>query len=124
MCQAGQVWAQTGHALAVLGARDGEPSTVADARRRLTEAVDAFDPDTHHRAWALCTTRLAMLALAAGDLDQCVRWTGQALRSAGSVRSARLLRDLVTIRAAAAERDDPAVRDLIASIDALTGDDE
>jgi hypothetical protein len=34
MCQAGQVWAQTGHALAVLGARDGEPSTVADAQRR------------------------------------------------------------------------------------------
>jgi hypothetical protein len=115
--------AMTGHAIAELvhnGA--GDDADAAEAQKRLGQAVETFDPASHARA--LCTTRLAMLHLRADETEPGVHWARQALDSAANVYSARLFRDLATIRAIAADQEAPLLRELVTDIDVLTGTNE
>jgi transcriptional regulator with XRE-family HTH domain len=116
--------AMTGHAMAELAHSTGAGADPREAHERLTRAVDTYDAATHNRALALCTTRLAMLHLRADDPEQAVHWARRALESTTNVYSARLFRDLATIRALAADRDAPILQELVTDIDALTGSDE
>jgi transcriptional regulator with XRE-family HTH domain len=118
LCHPAYVYAATGHAIAQLSRASREAADVEDARQRLTTAIDNFDTWTHARAHALCTSRLALLDLAADELDQGARWARQALRCSESVHSVRLERDLADIRTAAASHpDDPSMRDLVTELD-------
>jgi hypothetical protein len=116
--------AMTGHALAELTHSTGADADAAEAQKRLGQALEVFDPATHSRAVALCTTRLAILHLRADEPEQGVHWARRALDSAATVYSARLFRDLATIRAIAQDRDEPSLHELVAGINALTGTHE
>jgi transcriptional regulator with XRE-family HTH domain len=114
--------AATGHALAGLAQRTGEPADQQEAQRRLAAAIDGFDPERHARARTLCAARLAVLQLAAGDPEQSAQRTRQVLAAAGGIRSARLTLAISEIRTAATNHpDQPAVRALIEEIDAGNG---
>src|SRR5690606_7611654 len=116
------LYARTGHAAAALARRSGEDADREDARQRLTRAVEAFDPATHHRALALCAARLAYLCLDAEEYGPAAHWTGCALDALPEVRSARLARQIRGIRTAAAARaDQPALGELAAAIDVALG---
>jgi transcriptional regulator with XRE-family HTH domain len=114
----------TGQAMAALARTTGAETDRREALDRLTQAVDGYDPTTHGRAHALCTTRLAILHLDTGNPEQATRWARLALAAAGEIYSARLYRDLGTIRTLAADRDEPPLGALVADIDALTGSSE
>jgi len=119
---AAHLYARTGHAAAALARHTGDDADREDARQRLTQAVAAFDPATHHRALALCAARLAYLCLGAGEYGPAAEWTECALQALPQVRSARLARQIRGIRTAAAARaDQPALGDLAAAIDAALG---
>lgn len=119
----GHLHVAAGHALAVLAGHTHAGGDVAEARHRLTAAIDAFDT-THARAVALCTTRLAMLHLDGGDLEEGASWARLAVLSAATVTSIRLARDLDTIRKTALTYpDDETMRALVASIDATDTDE-
>lgn len=123
----GHLYAATGHALAALAIRHADRNAVDEGRQRLVKAVDAFDPAIHARALALCTTGLAALHLQTGELDQGGEWTRLAIRNADGITSVRLARDLAAIRRAAASHpDEPAMRELVAELDAadITDADE
>ena len=112
--------AATGHAMAALALRTGEPADQRDAVQRLSRAVAGFDPHTHARARALCLAQLATLQLTAGDLDQALHWARHTLSEAAGIRSARLAHAIAGIRAAAAGHpDQPALQELIAGFVAL-----
>lgn len=120
LCDPAHLYATTGHAMAQLARHTGADADLRDARERLTEAIDAFDWRTHSRAHALCTSQLAVLYLVAGDRDRGVHWARQAVRCAAGIRSGRLDRGLLGIRAAAAPHpDDPGLRELVAEMDAV-----
>jgi hypothetical protein len=118
----GHLYAATGHAVARL-ARDTEaPGDVREACRRLGQAVEAFDPDTHTRALALCLCRLAALHLGIGELEQGAHWARQALAAASLIRSVRLERALAVLRSAAVEHSgEPVMRELVADFDTASG---
>jgi transcriptional regulator with XRE-family HTH domain len=119
-----QVHAAIGHALATLAVNTADPGVAEQAHRQLTRAVDGFDTTVHARAHALCAARLAMLHLAGvrPDLDQAARWGRLALISATTIRSARLNRELVRIRALAAGHPDQVeAKALVEEIDNATG---
>jgi len=121
LCHPAHLFATTGHAVAQLARATGADADAREARERLTHAIDEYDWFTHARAHALCTSQLAHVYLAAGELDAGVHWARQALRSATSVRSGRLDRDLLALRATAASQPDHAgTRELVAAIDAGT----
>lgn len=124
LCHPGRLYATTGHAMADLARVSGADADLREARQRLIDAIDTFDPWVQSRAHALCTSRLSLLLLGAGELDQGARWARQALRCAASIRSVRLDRDLAAIRAAAASHpDEPSMGELVAELDA-TADHE
>jgi transcriptional regulator with XRE-family HTH domain len=120
VCTEAHLYATTGHAAATLARRTGADADLLDARRRLSRAVDALDPVTHTRARALCASRLAMLDLDTGDHDQGVVWARRAMEAATEIRSARLIRHLKALHAAASgQLDKPALPELAADIDAF-----
>jgi transcriptional regulator with XRE-family HTH domain len=122
LCHPGHLSATTGHAMAQLAQVTGTEADHRQARDRLTNAIDEYDWFTHARAHALCTGQLARLYLVAGDLDPGVHWARLALRSAASVRSGRLDREVRAIHAAAASHPDHAgARELVTAIDAAAG---
>lgn len=111
--------ASTGHAMASVAARTGETADRDEAVRRLAAAVEGFDPDGHARPRALCLARLAMLHVAAGDLDQGTAYTRLVLQAAAGIRSARLSHAITHIRTAATSHpDQPAIQPLVDEIDA------
>jgi transcriptional regulator with XRE-family HTH domain len=118
LCQPANLYAITGHAMAVVAQQTGSEADVTQAQQRLTRAVETFDPQTHARAAALCSTRLATIHIDAGDLKPGERWARQALTGLAGVRSARLIRALSKVRRSAAAADDPAMRELVTDIDA------
>ncbi|QSB14032.1 helix-turn-helix transcriptional regulator [Natronosporangium hydrolyticum] len=119
----GSLAAATGHAMAELSGHTGSAADVAEAQRRLTEAVDALDRDTCGRGHALCTARLALLQISGGELESAVYWGAMAVRSTEQVQSGRLRRALSALRKAAGEYEgDPAVRELIEALDAVDHD--
>jgi hypothetical protein len=108
--------------MAQLARVTGSDADQREARERLTNAVDEYDWFTHARAHALCTSQLARVYLAAGDLDPGVHWARQALRSAASIHSGRLDREVRVLHAAAASQPDHAgARELVAAIDTASG---
>ena len=121
---AAHLYARTGHAAAALARRSGAEADREDARQRLTRAVEAFDPATHHRALALCAARLALLCLDGEEYEPAAHWTRCALDALPEVRSARLVRQVRGIRTAAATRaDQPVLAELVTAIDAALGAD-
>ncbi|MPZ26512.1 MAG: hypothetical protein GEV12_08645 [Micromonosporaceae bacterium] len=117
-----QLSAITGHALATVAYLTGDPADLPEAEQRLAAAVAGFDPGSHARPRALCLARLAGLHLAAGDLDQGVEYTRQALHAVAGIRSARLIHAIAQLRtAAAAHPDQAALPDLVEEIDASIG---
>ncbi|MGH3681035.1 MAG: hypothetical protein ACRDT2_12435 [Natronosporangium sp.] len=115
----GHLYAATGHALAALAVRHGDRAASEQARERLVKAAEAFDPATHARALALCTTGLASLHLTTGGLGQGAEWARLALRNADGITSVRLARELAAIRKAAAFLpDEPTMVELVAEFDA------
>lgn len=115
----GHLFAGTGHAMAVLAHHTGLATDREDARHRLSEAVAAFDPTTHARAMGLCTARLALLHLEAGEAEPGEQWARRTLSGLATVNSARLRRGLTAIRnAASARTDQPALRELVGDVDA------
>jgi transcriptional regulator with XRE-family HTH domain len=119
------LYATTGHATAQLARRSEDAAGAAEARERLTAAIDDFDASTHARAHALCVSRLALLNLSTGELDQGAHWARQALRCAERIRSVRLDHDLADLRAAAgAHPDEPSMQELVTELDAATGHKE
>lgn len=120
---AAHLYARTGHAAAVLARRSGEEADREDARQRLTRAVEAFDPATHHRALALCAARLAHLCLDAEEYEPAAHWTRSALDALPEVRSARLVRQIRGLRRTVAARTDQPAVELAAAIDAVVGAD-
>lgn len=92
------VYSVTGQAAYLLARARGEFSD--DAHQRLTAAIDGFD-QTRARAIALCSTRLATLHLRAGHTAEGTHAVHTALQAVPGLRSARIIRDLTTMRAAA-----------------------
>jgi transcriptional regulator with XRE-family HTH domain len=117
------LYATTGHAMAALAQRTGEPADLRDAVQRLSRAVSAFDPLGHARARALCLARLATLQLATGEVDQATHWARHALVESAGIRSARVAHAVAAIRATATAHhpDHPAVQELVADLDAAAG---
>lgn len=91
----------TGQAAYLLARSRGEFSD--DAHRRLSTAIAGFDGG-RARAVALCSTRLATLHLRAGHLEEGREAVGTALRAVPGLRSARIARDLTSMRTAAESR--------------------
>jgi transcriptional regulator with XRE-family HTH domain len=111
--------AATGHAMAALADTTGADSDRGEAERRLTQAIDAYDPDTHTRAHGLCVARLARVYAAADDIGHAAHWGRMAAAVATGIRSVRLDRHLNELRAAvAAHHTSPMARELIDTIDA------
>lgn len=118
----GHLYAATGHAVARLARDTAASGDVREACRRLGQAVEAFDPDTHTRARALCLCRLAALHLESGELEQGAHWARQALAAASLIRSARLERALAVLRSAAVEHSgEPVMKELVADFDTASG---
>jgi transcriptional regulator with XRE-family HTH domain len=116
------LYAATGHAMAGLARRTGEPADQLEAQRRLAAAIDGFDPEWHARARALCAARLAVLHLAVGDLELGTQRTRQVLAAAAGIRSARLTYAITEIRTTATGHpDQPALQALVEEIDAGIG---
>jgi transcriptional regulator with XRE-family HTH domain len=105
-----------GHAAAVLAGATGRDADRAAAHQRLTEAIGQLERAGRDRAVALCQTRLTMLHLAAGEHDQAGRWARQALATTAGVRSARVRRELATVREAAAARLDEHLTHQLATV--------
>jgi transcriptional regulator with XRE-family HTH domain len=110
--------AVTGHAAAVLACASGSDADLADAQKRLMQAVDGLATTGRVRALALCQTRLALVHLRGGDREQAAGWARQALSVSVELRSARLWRALAGVRAgAAAQPDDADLRELVDQIE-------
>lgn len=88
----------TGQAAYLLALAHGRFSD--DAHTRLTRAIAGFDAG-RARAVALCATRLATLHLHAGHLPEGAAAARTALHAVPGLRSARIARDLTSMRAAA-----------------------
>jgi transcriptional regulator with XRE-family HTH domain len=108
--------ASTGHALASLARRGGSQSDRAEAIAHLGAAVELFDPATHTRAYTLCLARLAAVHLA-DDPGTALGYTKQVLGHAGRIRSARLIRAVGALRAAAADRDGQPAAQIVELVD-------
>jgi tetratricopeptide (TPR) repeat protein len=119
----GHLYAATGHAMATLAHHTGTQAHTQDARRRLAQAVDVFDPANHARAHTLAALRLATLQLVADDPDAGTRTARGVLPSATQVRSARITHALTTLRTLAQHHpDQPTTQPLVSEITALIGD--
>jgi hypothetical protein len=119
-----RVAAATGHALAELAIQTADGTAAAQASRRLSEAIDAFDATTHARAHALCVAQLAVVQLSFDQVEQGAAWGRLALLATATVRSARLYRAIAQVRRLAAEHLDQAeAKALVEEIDTATGDE-
>lgn len=121
---AAQMQALTGQAAFLLargcGTTAGNPVHVAQAYTRLGYAAANLDPVRRARAVVVCTTRLAALHLAEGQLGEAVRVGRQAVAVARDVRSVPIKKDLRALRAEAVTRArDTLVRAFIGEIDEL-----
>jgi helix-turn-helix protein len=112
-----RMYATTGQAMATLALGAGHEGDLREARKRLTQAIDTLDPDTHARAHALCTARLAQVYMAAGELEPAGHWGRMAAAAGPTIRSVRLDRDLNELRATASRHDHRTTRELIDAID-------
>ncbi|MGH3681446.1 MAG: hypothetical protein ACRDT2_14540, partial [Natronosporangium sp.] len=122
LAQPAQLAAITGHALATVAHRTGDPADLDDAVGRLAAATDAFDPVSHARPRSLCQARLAGLHLAAGDLDQAVQRTREALDAVAGIRSARIIHAITQLRSTIADHPDQTeLQNLVDEIDAGIG---
>jgi transcriptional regulator with XRE-family HTH domain len=119
VAQSAYMHANVGHALAIVASKSESEAELNAASRALAEAVDTFDVERHARAHALCVSRLAILYLKAGELDEGARWARLAVSCMATVRSVRLSRGVTSIRAlAAAQPDEVLMRELVEEIDA------
>jgi transcriptional regulator with XRE-family HTH domain len=119
----GHLYAATGHAMATLANHTGTKAHAQDARRRLAQTVDVFDPSTHARTRTLAALRLAALQLTTDDPEQGAHTARAALQTAGQVRSARITHSLTTLRTHAQHHpDQPTTHPLVAAITAVIGD--
>jgi transcriptional regulator with XRE-family HTH domain len=122
-----QVHAAIGHAWATLAVKTSDRGAAEQAHQRLTQAIDTFDTTVHARARALCAAQLAVLHLGGErpDLEQAAAWGRLALLAAAGIRSARLNRELIRIRALAAKHPDQVeAKALAEEIDAATSGEQ
>lgn len=123
--QPGRLSAATGHAVAAMAQHSGMPPHLAEARRRLGDAVEQLDRVGQARSRGLCLARLAVLCVSGGDLEEAAYWGDQAVEVAELVQSARLRRGLGELRRLAAEHADVAVMaELVEKVTAHCGTED
>jgi transcriptional regulator with XRE-family HTH domain len=119
----GHLYAATGHAMATLAGHTGTQAHTQEARRRLAQAVDVFDPATHARTRTLAALRLATLQLVADDPEPGAHTVRVVLQTAAQIRSARITHSLTSLRTLAAHHpDQQTTQPLVSEITAVIGD--